>query len=191
MVLYPSVMFKIFKIFKILVFAPVHHHLAVQDTCGPGRIRIVELFRLEKTLKIIQCCFMPEEEMIRWSRWDFLGSEVNKSALLNEFPTSVCVPMDVPVFIQVPMGTTRRMWRRARCLPMWITRNMVITWNTGHQASAQHGSSNALPALGALVGLPLSVGPLVWDQGRTLVEALPTLQATVGPLPSVDTPVFD
>lgn len=60
-------------VFKILVFAPDHHHLAVQDTHGPERIRIVELFRLEMTLKIIQCCLIPGKKLLNGANEIFWG----------------------------------------------------------------------------------------------------------------------
>uniref|UniRef100_A0A8U7NJR4 Uncharacterized protein n=1 Tax=Corvus moneduloides TaxID=1196302 RepID=A0A8U7NJR4_CORMO len=59
---------------------------------------------------------------------------------------------------------------------------------TGDGAGAAH---EALPALGALAGLPLAVPPLVLGQGRAAGEALPTLGTLVGPLPSVDATVPD
>ncbi|XP_031953990.1 uncharacterized protein LOC116439031 [Corvus moneduloides] len=59
---------------------------------------------------------------------------------------------------------------------------------TGDGAGAAH---EALPALGALAGLPLAVPPLVFGQGRAAGEALPTLGTLVGPLPGVDAPVGD
>lgn len=113
-------------VFKILVFAPDHHDLAVQDSHGPERIRIVELFRLEMTLKIIQCCLIPGKKLLNGADAIFWGlKSTNPFFPMNFQHQSVSQWMFLSLCSSRCLWGTRRMWRpQARCLPMWITRNM-------------------------------------------------------------------